>query len=267
MSNFLAILPAYSQWLFSRWQRAQEHRTNIAPWKAYIEEKLRNRPFRSRLLQGPKVSVRPLPSHDLQTACEIFIDRIYDCDLKPDTVRRVVDLGGNVGYSCLFWCEKYPKASVLTFEPHPVHCGSLQWHVKKNGYARRVELVAAAAGVRDGVANLSDEDDGSSLVHGTVANSIGVRVVDVFQTLPDGPIDLLKMDIEGSEYDILEDPRFVALAARTRYVMLEWHLRGERGEAWCRDRLSSLGFRVESGRMSCDQFGKLFCGMLYCFRD
>ena len=249
-----------------QWQDAQEEHVNRSYWLARIHGVLRKRPFRCRLLGGPKISIRPKPSHDYQTAREIFSDRIYDCELDPDSVLRIVDLGGNVGYSCLFWCGKYPNASVLTFEPHPTHCRLLEWHVKKNGYANRVKRVTAAAGVRDEVANLTDEDDGSAIVQDMLADSIGVRLVDVFQAVPDGPIDVLKMDIEGSEYAILADPRFEALAARTERVLLEWHARGEQGETLCRDRLVSLGFTVESGRTSDDQCGKLFCGMLYCFR-
>ncbi len=88
-----------------------------------------------------------------------------------------------------------------------------------------------------------------------------VPVVDVFQAIPNAPIDVLKIDIEGSEYAILEDARFDALAARTKCVLLEWHARGEQGEALCRDRLASLGFSVRSGR---DCYGQ--CGILYCTR-
>jgi FkbM family methyltransferase len=243
MAHFRDILP------YSTWPR-------YLLWH-YTQRKA----FRCRLLEGPEISIRPEPSHDYQTAHEIFFDRIYDCDLDPGSVRRIVDLGGNVGYSCLFWCEKYPNANVLTFEPHPTHCRLLEWHVDKNGYANRVELVAAAAGVREGVADFSDEDDGSAIVQDMPAGSMRVRVVDVFQAVPDAPIDVLKMDIEGSEYAILADPRFEALAARTERVLLEWHARGEQGEAFCRDRLASLGFTVGSGR-ACDSQ----CGMLYCTR-
>jgi FkbM family methyltransferase len=244
MAHFRDILP-FSTWpLYLLWHYTQR------------------KPFRCRLRGGPEISIRPDPSHDYQTACEIFFDRIYDCDLDPDSVRRIVDLGGNVGYSCLFWCEKYPNASVLTFEPHPTHCQLLEWHMNKNGYANRVKLVAAAAGVLAGVANFSDEDDGSAIVQDMPAGSMKVQVVDVFQAVPDAPIDILKIDIEGSEYAILADPRFEALAARTERVLLEWHARGEQGEALCRDRLASLGFTVGSGR-SCGSHW----GMLYGTRD
>jgi FkbM family methyltransferase len=249
------------------------HFRNILPlstWPSYLLwHYAQRKPFRCRLLGGPKVSIRPKPSHDYQTIFEIFFERIYDCDLDPGSVRRIVDLGGNVGYSCLFWCEKFPNASVLTFEPHPAHCRLLEWHVDRNGYADRVELVAAAAGVREGVANLSDEDDGSAIVQDKQAGTIEVPVVDIFQAVPNAPIDVLKMDIEGSEYAILEDTRFDALAARTKCLLLEWHARGNQAEALCRERLAGLGFSVESGRNCSVGSGRNSydqCGMLYCTR-
>lgn len=265
MTEFFDILPFYARRGFEAWRHAQE-RVYKPRWKVFVQQIVKRQPFRCRLRGGPKISIRPSPSHDYQTAQEIFLDRIYDCELDLGSVKRVVDLGGNVGYSCMFWCGKYPNASVLTFEPHPTHCRLLEWHVRKNRYTKRVKLVEAAAGVRDEAANLTDQDDGSTIVRDVQAGSIGVRVVDVFRAVPDGPIDVLKIDIEGSEYAILDDPRFEALAARTRCVLLEWHLRGGRGETFCRNRLASLGFRVRSGRTSDDRCGQLVCGMLYCYR-
>lgn len=242
-----------------------EHFRDMLPlstWPRYLVwHYAQRKPFQSRLLGGPEISIRPKPSQDYNTALEIFFGGIYDCDLDPSSVQRIVDLGGNVGYSCLLWCGKYPNAGVLTFEPHPTHCQLLKWHMERNGCANRVELVAAAAGVQAGVANLTDKDDSSAIVHGAPVGSMEVRVVDLFQAIPEGAIDILKMDIEGSEYAILADPRFEALAARTQCVLLEWHARNGQGEALFRDRLANLGFAVRSGR-ACGST----CGMLYCTR-
>src|ERR1700749_1882302 len=140
MANFRDILPFYARRGFEIWQHAQE-RVYKQPWKEFIQGIVRKKSFRCRVLGGPRISIRPDPSHDYYTAKEIFSDRIYDCELDPGSVLRIVDLGGNVGYSCLFWCEKYPNASVLTFEPHPTHCRLLEWHVRKNRYTKRVNLV------------------------------------------------------------------------------------------------------------------------------
>lgn len=231
----------------------------LSTWPRYaLWHYTQQKPFRCTLNEDVRLSIRPRPSRDYDTVYEIFHDRIYDCDLTPSGVRRIIDLGGNAGYSCLFWCVNYPNVNVLVFEPHPTHCCLLEWHVEKNGFSKRVELVAAAAGVRNGVASLTDADDSSAIIEDKQQGSLSVKVVDVFQAVPDGPIDILKMDIEGSEYSILEDVRFEALAARTERVMLEWHARGGQGEAYCRDRLIKVGFRVEGGRARSNDFGMLY---------
>jgi FkbM family methyltransferase len=219
--------------------------------------------FRCRLRRGPKLSIRPKPSRDYDTAYEIFLLRIYDTCLEPQSVRRIVDLGGNVGYSCLFWCWNYPSASVLTFEPHPVHCELLAWHLRENSCSDRVTLLPAAATTHPGRASLTDEDDASTIVVGAGSTrrdcqTLAIETLDVFEAIGIEPIDILKMDIEGSEYEIMSDSRFDALLARTRYVIVEWHDREAHhlGAAWCQERLARLGFHVEAGRC-CGEFGIL----------
>ena len=223
-----------------------------------------NRFFRCslRLRGGPLLVMRPKPSSDYDTAYEIFVKRIYDLGPdRPKNVRRIVDLGGNVGYSCLYWCWLYPEAEVLTYEPHPVHCGILERHMLRNRYSERVKLVRAAAGVRNGPCQLSDASDASAVVHSGDPASLRplmqVDSADVFEGIGPDRIDILKMDIEGAEYEIMSDPRFDEVMARTRCILLEWHKRGPRhfGLDWCLGRLRTLGFEVEAGPSYCQEYG------------
>ena len=94
-------------------------------------------------------------------------------------------------------------------------------------------LCDRAAGTCDGTLYLTDSEVFSTLVSepgsddfeairrqhvpdggtGTSAprHGIPVRMVDFLTALGSEPIDLLKIDIEGSEHAILDDPRFGAL--------------------------------------------------------
>jgi hypothetical protein len=60
------------------------------------------------------------------------------------------------------------------------------------------------------------------LAGGQEQTSFRVRTVDVFQCAT-GPIDLMKIDIEGGEWAILADPRMAALDVTA--IRLEWHRR------------------------------------------
>ena len=155
--------------------------------------------------------MRGRPSNDFMSAYEVFKMEVYQTGLTPSEVLRVVDLGGNVGYSCLYFCRKYPNARVLTFEPHPRHAELLDHNVELNGYSERVTLIRAAASTRSGKVNLTDANLSSAVVGASVTEKPGLRIfavdaVDMFPVIGRDPIDILKMDIEGSEYELMQDP-------------------------------------------------------------
>lgn len=212
--------------------------------------------FEGRFNNGPRISIRPATTDDFNTAYEIFRSGIYDTGLTPASVHRIVDLGANVGYSCLLWCWRFPAATVVAFEPHPLHLGILDWHLRVNGYSDRVQVIRAGAASAAGGAALTDQGYRStvlkepareSVLPGPGTNSaIRIELVDFFDAVGDEPIDILKVDIEGSEYALLDDPRFDRLAPRIRCIAMEWHARSAShyGGPWCIERLEKLGFKV-----------------------
>jgi FkbM family methyltransferase len=181
----------------------------------------------------------------------VFRLRTYDTGLPPETVRRIVDVGGNVGYSCLFWCSTFPHAHVLAYEPHPVHCEILNWHIEANAYSDRVTLIPAGAASKASTATLVDDGIRSTLVHGDGPGSrnrpvIEIKTVDFFETVGQDVIDILKIDIEGGEYELLQDSRFEDLSRRVRCIVMEWHKRAPHhlGGKWCEQHLTKMGMAV-----------------------
>jgi len=183
---------------------------------------------------------------DFGSAYEVFANREYDAPraIDPAGVRHIVDLGANVGMTVLYWLHTYKNARVTAFEPHPVHVGRLRANVALNGGVDRVDLHPTAAGTNPGHMALVDAGTSSTVVApGIATNAIPVVVEDVFDTLLARPIDILKIDIEGAEFPILEDARFVSVRARS--VVMEWHrTRDGRGEAWCADVMRAAGYDV-----------------------
>jgi len=207
--------------------------------------------FRGRLRDGIVVSVR---SCDWETAYEVFFLQVYRTPLDPSGVTRIIDLGGNVGFSCLYWTKQFPSAYIETFEPHPVHCDILLENPRMNEVSSRVLLHRAAAACQDGEGILSDKGVSSALLFTPRDCSIPVGTVDFFTRVGTSCIDILKMDIEGGEYEILADDRFVTLAPRIRYLIMEYHERDPRhlGGDWCEKRLRTLGFDLENERTQSD---------------
>jgi FkbM family methyltransferase len=193
-----------------------------------------------RLRGGPRFELRGGRNNDFGVAYELFIHRVYALPpgLRRDQVRRIVDLGANVGFSLLHWLHHFPQARIVAWEPLPSHLEQIRRNLALNGWQDRVELHAAAAGPAVGMLRLTDEGTSAQVRED---GAIAVPVEDVFEQLGGGPIDLLKVDIEGAEYPILADPRFAALQVGA--AVMEWHGRADPDAdlAFCIERLGALG--------------------------
>jgi FkbM family methyltransferase len=133
-----------------------------------------------------------------------------------------VDLGAHVGIFGTFFFSCYPDGELDAFEPDPANSALLQRCISANRLADRWRLVPACAATADGTALLLADRFAESRITREVPGTIEVASRDVFPFL--ATADLLKMDIEGSEWDILEDPRFSEIAARV--IVLEYHPQG-----------------------------------------
>jgi FkbM family methyltransferase len=217
-----------------------------------------------RLATGANIVVRKSPAQDLNIAYEIFRHNIYQCpkQLNAKNIKTIVDVGANVGYSCLYWLHHFPEARVIAFEPHPEHIKQIEVHLQINRVTERVTLFPSAAGTKVGELFLADKGPESTLLASSNSPKLSVPVVDWFSQLGNQPIDLLKMDIEGSEYPLLADSRFSNLRIET--CVLEWHQTPDYpdGRKWCIDRLSHLGYSVVPGKLEQE-----CAGLLWAFRQ
>lgn len=210
----------------------------------------RSTPFWVPLRSGPIIQLRPRSS-DWSVALEVFGQEVYRLPptITGQPIRHIVDVGGNVGYTTLYWASQYSEARILAFEPHPANVAAFRQHVQRNRLGDRVVLIPSAAGTREGAVCLWDDGSGSSHVISRRAaeqETIQASMVDWFSQLGTEPIDVLKIDIEGGEYELLADPRFDNL--QVRGVVMEWHTTPDNpyGGQWCVERLNHLGYQVQS---------------------
>jgi len=180
---------------------------------------------------------------------------------ERDQPLRIVDLGAHVGSSTLLMLELFPQATITAFEPNPATATLLRRVVTDNDLAAQCEIHEAAAGVAPGTAFM----EGFSLLahlerdreeieavdqmpflrehQARRGQRVAVDIVDVLPHLQGA--DLVKMDIEGGEWPILQDPRFGSLGVGA--LVLEYHPQGAPQAdtaAAIRGLLADAGFRV-----------------------
>lgn len=169
---------------------------------------------------------------------EPVLDRLKRLGRPP----AILDLGGHVGLFVLAALQSLPDARATSFEPDPSNAATLRRCIETNDLGSGWQLIEAAAAPADGRAEfLSDFHlshlasdpaqlgqehdalrrifpflDGTNLLSKT---SVTVEVRDAFPHMQ--AADLLKIDIQGGEWDLLLDARFEDLTAEA--IVLEIH--------------------------------------------
>ena len=134
---------------------------------------------------------------------EIFVDGIYE--FKSNSQQPVVfDCGANVGTSCLYFKQLFPNAKIKAFEADPMIANILKSNLPKNNI-NNVEVINKAVWIdNNGIEFGSEGADGGSINANN--NKIKIESTRLKSFLDkEEKIDLLKIDIEGAEYQVLKD--------------------------------------------------------------
>jgi FkbM family methyltransferase len=129
-----------------------------------------------------------------------------DAYLRPGDL--ALDVGANVGFHALVASGLIgPSGRVIAVEPHPRTFRRLRQHIALNGRTN-IEPRNVAVGRHPGTVRFSDrslDDSQNRVLLAAEPDALEVPVARLDDLpLPDGPIALLKIDVEGSELAAFE---------------------------------------------------------------
>jgi FkbM family methyltransferase len=142
---------------------------------------------------------------DLATVGEVLLDDLYEVP-GLDDVRVIVDIGSHIGTSIVFFRLHHPEARIYGFEPDPRSFATLRANV---GELPGVTIDQRAVSGASGAATFysSENSLASSLMTDAGARrAVAVDTVSLDDLMDDlglDRIDLLKLDVEGAEYEVL----------------------------------------------------------------
>lgn len=150
---------------------------------------------------------------------EIFDKQIYSFSSSAKAP-YIIDAGANIGLATVFFKHLYPKARILAFEPDT----KITSFLKKNIQSLKlkdVEVIEKGLWDTEGTLSfLSDGSDGGRMADTGAQESIKVPVTRLRNFLTQ-KVDLLKIDIEGSEGRVLEDSK--DLLENVQNLFVEYH--------------------------------------------
>jgi FkbM family methyltransferase len=200
---------------------APEYMTVKLPWGL---------PLRIQPNEAQGSLIRRLGVYDLHS-CEIMSRLI-------DPGELAVDAGANMGQmTSLMAMRAGPRGQVISFEPHPVLFGELQYNIaawKQDPQAAPISAHQLALSNREGAAQLvvparavrnqmlaflaDDAPENTQLEH------YQVPVTTLPAIVPEGqPIGLMKIDVEGHELQVLSGAQPLMAAGNIRDILFEDH--------------------------------------------
>jgi len=167
-----------------------------------------------------------LGSSDIRVYTKIFIAREYEIDIEGP-VRTIVDAGANNGYSVVYLSERYPGARIVALEPDSSNYSILKQNTSsvESVTLRKcalwsentsLELIPRTTGEwGSSIGRHADSIPGS----GTTVEGLSMESLLEAEGLAE--LDLLKMDIEGSELEIFRNSQ--AWIDKVRTIICELH--------------------------------------------
>lgn len=206
-------------------------------------------PFILRTRSGTQIELADYS--ELTTAWHVLFGGEYRLN---QTHRRIVDLGANIGVFTLWAAQEVPDAQIVAVEPFPATFERLLQNLRRNELNGRVVCRQAAVTAEDGPVRMDGRPSTSSYCrsivwHVDTDDSIEVPGCSLGTIVNDAKfeeVDLLKVDIEGAEYDLFRGSSDHVLR-RCGTIVFEYHAATDLGGAEKLDRLwkrlKGLGFR------------------------
>jgi len=153
------------------------------------------------------------------------LDRI---DFKPGDV--VIDIGAHIGFFAIYTALRFPQVVIHSFEPFPENYELLQQNLERNGITnvRTYQLGVSGSGrPLDMVTNPQNSGNSTcysrTLEYSRTTGIPSTTLDHIFDSLGIDKCKLLKIDCEGSEYEILFSTRSLA---KVEYLSGEFHQNG-----------------------------------------
>ena len=161
---------------------------------------------------------------------QVFVNKEYDVPLNIQP-KLIIDGGANIGCATLWFRKKYPDAQIISIEPEESNFKILEENTKK---LSKVKIIKAGIWNKNTALKIENPNLGKwgFETKETTNNEKGsLSAVTIDKILTDSgyeEIDILKLDIEGSEKEVFESG-YENWLGKTKVIIIELHERMREG--------------------------------------
>lgn len=180
---------------------------------------------------------------------EMYIEKVYDPFFKGRKDMVILDIGGNLSLFS-FFAYKYAKR-IICVEPSKQHVEVIKHMLDYNKMNDKIEVLQLAVSHKNGTQEFYHNanktmfslnnavDDGSEK---ETVKTCTLADLMVFKKLDH--VDFMKLDIEGSEFDVVASKGFEIVADKIESMVVELHAWAGRNPSQITSTLKDYGFDV-----------------------
>ena len=172
---------------------------------------------------------------------DIILDDEYNLKGLPNReIKTVADIGANVGVFAIAARIAFPNSVIHCYEPNSDNTP----HLNRLRKPLRLKTYKEAVSEIDGTCSLSKSTahDTSARISNLENGEISmVSLGTVLNRFDSKELDLLKLDCEGSEFEILKDSTNLR---KCKFITLEYHILEDQHLESLKTLLSNAGFQV-----------------------
>lgn len=167
--------------------------------------------------------LRPNTS-DYYTFDQVFLRDQYNIQL-PFTPSTIIDAGANIGLSAVYFSQRYPQASIVAIEPSKDNFEQVQKNIAAYPQVKAICSGVWNKDVHLAIINTDGVNNAFMVAETTADNPEAVPAVSIETIMKQAgweTIDILKIDIEGSEKEVFET-NYDYWLPRTKAIIIELH--------------------------------------------
>jgi FkbM family methyltransferase len=172
---------------------------------------------------------------------DIFLSDVYGLEALRGPVKKIIDIGAHAGLFSVAARLYFPNAVIHAYEPNP----SLWPYLDRQREIGQFTAFHEAVSLNHGKATLEFGAD-TVFTRCVPSQSGEIKVTAISEAIRRianrGSVDLLKLDCEGAEWDILEDPEAMQRVAN---LTMEYHLTGSKSIKDLLGILRDIGFHID----------------------
>lgn len=210
---------------------------NVTNWQEYAFHKSERKKRSLKFITRPLPITFQVPETLYQVFKEIFMEDFYEIDYlvsKLPVEPVIIDIGANAGFFNILLFSKIKKARVFAYEPMPSNIIFFKETIAANPIMQSILLyqMAVTGLPKDRIELFTFDTEDNTVVSSVFSgfNKLNKKQISVpAQSLTSiieenklDKIDLLKLDCEGSEYDIIYNTEPFILK-KVRMMVIEVH--------------------------------------------